>query len=96
MELESESNGKHSATYKNRKKIAKIAEFFLLIYAMRLLMWFFLYVSMRFLDAIFLKKKRLIRCDFNYDAIAIPDYYSGTAPDQGPRLIDKPEKLTNQ
>ena len=32
----------------------------------------FLCVSMRFLDAIFLKEKRSIRRDFDCDAIAIP------------------------
>ena len=28
--------------------------------------------------------------------LTLRSYYSGTAADQGPRLIYKPEKLTNQ
>ena len=89
MELESENN-LHFAIYKNRKKKSQKSQNFFHHLCDAITNVFFLCVSMRFLDAIFLKK------NVRFDAIAIPDCYSSTAADQGPRLIDKPEKLTNQ
>ena len=65
MEQESENNGKHFATYKNRKNI----EDHLCDVITDVI--FFMCIDAILGCDIFEKKKRSIRCDF--DAIAIPD-----------------------
>ena len=65
MELGSENNGKHFATHENRKKVAKIADFFHYLCDAITDVIFFMCID-AILGAISLKKKNV-----RFDAISI-------------------------